>query len=110
MVRSQQAAAGAIAELWGYLLIAEALLCRTATPADGTVGFGYGTTTDGLHWTTNPPAKVNLTGLEGSMLEVVASKCRHCRSAALPAPFSRCFNSAGEGASQQNNSTGMSYG
>jgi hypothetical protein len=34
----------------------------TATPADGSVGFGYGTTTDGLHWTTEPPAKVNLHG------------------------------------------------
>lgn len=42
----------------------------TATPADGSVGFGYGTTTDGLHWTTLAPAKVHLTGLEGTQLEV----------------------------------------
>ena len=42
----------------------------TATPADGSVGFGYGTTTDGLHWTSQPPAKVHLPGLTGSQLEV----------------------------------------
>ena len=36
------------------------------------MGFGYGTTTDGLHWTTLPPAKVHLPGLvtSGTQLEV----------------------------------------
>lgn len=42
----------------------------TATPADGSVGFGYGQTTDGLHWTTLDPAKVHLPGLSGAQLEV----------------------------------------
>ena len=26
----------------------------TATPADGSVGFGHGKTADGLHWTSLP--------------------------------------------------------
>eukprot|EP01079_Euglenida_sp_SAG-EU17-18_P004401 gene4401-4657_t len=42
----------------------------TATPADGSVGFGYGTSTDGLHWTPLPPAQVHLPGLSGTQVEV----------------------------------------